>query len=146
MAAGGGVTPGVGGSVGSLGALRAGGLEPRPAGAALLAVLAWAPAAGAMADLRAPCPLLRLWEQEACERLRDAFDEAFGCMPGGVAVRLMVVRARPGPALVDLAGQRDDLLVVGYGGRGWGVRSTARSPAIAWLTRAARCWPCRRPR
>jgi nucleotide-binding universal stress UspA family protein len=68
--------------------------------------------------MRAPCPLLlRLWEQEACERLRDAFDEAFGVMPSDVAVRQLVVRAAPGPALVELADRRDDLLVVGYGGR-----------------------------
>src|SRR5438034_10362371 len=43
--------------------------------------------------MRAPCPLLlRLSEQEACERLRDAFDQAFGGLPGGVAVRQLVVR------------------------------------------------------
>ena len=60
--------------------------------------------------------LLRLWEEAVCARLRDGFDEAFGGMPGGVAVRLIVVRARPGPALAELADQPDDLLVVGYGG------------------------------
>jgi hypothetical protein len=65
-----------------------------------------------------PLPLLlKLWEQEAHERMRDAFDEAFGGMPGGVAVRRLVVRAAPGPALVELADQPGDLLVVGYGGR-----------------------------
>jgi nucleotide-binding universal stress UspA family protein len=62
-------------------------------------------------------PLLRLWEQEACERLRDAFDQAFGGMPSGTAARQLMVRGAPGPALVELACQRDDLLVVGYGGR-----------------------------
>ncbi len=36
-------------------------------------------------------------------------------MPGGVAVSQLVVRASPGPTLVELAGQSDDLLVVGYG-------------------------------
>ena len=51
------------------------------------------------------------------KRLRDAFDQAFGGLPGGVAVRPLVVRAPPGPALVELADRRDDLLVVGYGGR-----------------------------
>lgn len=103
----------------SLGALRAAVAEARSAGAALQAVLAWAPAGGEIAYMRAPCPLLlRLWEQEARERLRDAFDEAFGGVPDGVAVQSMVVRAPPGPALVELADQRDDLLVVGYGGRG----------------------------
>lgn len=112
------VIAGVSGSLRSLGALRTGVAEARSAGAALQAVLAWAPAGGEVAYMRAPCPLLlRLWEQEACERLRDAFDEAFGTMPSDVAVRQLVVRAPPGPALVELADRRDDLLVVGYGGR-----------------------------
>src|SRR5690348_13374661 len=112
------VIAGVSGSLRSLGALRAAAAEARSAGAALLAVLAWAPVGGEIAYLRAPCPLLlRLWEQEACERLRDAFDQAFGDLPNDVAVRQLVVRGAPGPALVELAGQRDDLLVVGYGGR-----------------------------
>jgi nucleotide-binding universal stress UspA family protein len=112
------VIAGVSGSLRSLGALRAGVAEARSAGAELLAVLAWAPAGGEVAYMRAPCPLLlRLWEQEACERLRDAFDQAFGGLPGGVAVRPLVVRAPPGPALVELADRRDDLLVLGYGGR-----------------------------
>jgi nucleotide-binding universal stress UspA family protein len=112
------VIAGVSGSLRSLGALRAAVAEARKAGAAVLAVLAWAPAGGEIAYLRAPCPLLlRLWEQEAHERMRDAFDEAFGGMPGGVAVRRLVVRAPPGPALVELADQPGDLLVVGYGGR-----------------------------
>ena len=111
------IIAGVSGSLRSLGALRAAADEARPAGAELLAVLAWAPAGGEVAYRRAPCPLLRLWEQEASERLRDAFDQAFGGPPGGVVVRPLVVRAPPGPALVELADRRDDLLVVGYGGR-----------------------------
>jgi nucleotide-binding universal stress UspA family protein len=112
------VIAGVSGSLRSLGALRAGVAEAQSARAPLLAVLAWAPAGGEIAYRRGPCPLLlRLWEQEACERLRDAFDQAFGGLPEGVAVRQLVVRAPPGPALVELADRRDDLLVVGYGGR-----------------------------
>jgi nucleotide-binding universal stress UspA family protein len=112
------VIAGVSGSLRSLGALRAAAAEARSAAAELLAVLAWAPAGGEIAYLRAPCPpLLRLWEQAAHQRMRDAFAEAFGGMPGGVTVRQMVVRAPPGPALVDLADQPDDRLVVGYGGR-----------------------------
>src|SRR5258708_26348568 len=68
--------------------------------------------------MRAPCPLLlRLWEQAAHERMRAAFDEAFGGMPAGLTVRTMVVRASPGPLLVELADRPDDLLVLGYGGR-----------------------------
>jgi len=78
--------------------------------------------------------LLRLWEQEACERLRDAFDKAMGGMPDGVVVRQLVVRAPPGPALVELARHRDDLLVVGYGGRsrlGYAVYGTVTRYCLA---------------
>ena len=119
MAVGSGrVIAGVSGSLRSLGALRAGAAEARLSGAALLAVLAWAPAGGEVAYLRAPCPLLlRLWERAAHERMREAFDAAFGGMPDDIPVRTLVVRARPGPLLVELADQPDDLLVVGYGGR-----------------------------
>ena len=63
-------------------------------------------------------------------------------MPGDVTVHPMVVRARPGPALVELAGQSDDLLVLGYGGRsrlGYAVHGSvtrycmahARCPVLA---------------
>lgn len=129
------VIAGVSGSLRSLGALRVAVGEARSAGAALQAVLAWAPAGGEIAYMRAPCPvLLRLWEQEASERLRDAFDEAFGGVPDGVAVQSMVVRAPPGPALVELADQHDDLLVVGYGGRsrlGYTVHGTVTRYCMA---------------
>jgi len=75
------VIAGVSGSLRSLGALRAAVAEARSARAGLLAVLAWAPAGGEIAYVRAPCPLLlRLWEQAAHERIRDAFDEAFVCL------------------------------------------------------------------
>jgi nucleotide-binding universal stress UspA family protein len=112
------VIAGVSGSLRSLGALRAGVAEARSSGAVLLAVLAWTPAGGEFAYLRAPCPLLlRLWEEAAHERMRAAFDEAFGGTPPGLTVRTMVVRASPGPLLVGLADRPDDLLVVGYGGR-----------------------------
>lgn len=86
----------------------------------MLAVLAWAPAGGELAYLRAPCPLLlRLWEHAARQRMQDAFSQAFGGMPDGVDIRHMVVRGPAGPTLVEVAGRRDDLLVVG----GYGTRS-----------------------
>src|SRR5258708_24155269 len=92
--------------------------EALSSGGALLAVLAWAPAGGELAYRRAPCPLLlRLWEQDAQERMRGAVDAVFGGVPCGVAVRMMVVRGPPGRLLVELADQPDDLLVVGCGGR-----------------------------
>jgi nucleotide-binding universal stress UspA family protein len=133
------VIAGVSGSVRSLGALRAAVAEARSFGAPLLAVLAWAPAGGELAYARAPCPLLlRLWEQDARQRMRDAFDEAFGGVPGGVAARLMVVRAPPGPALVELADRRGDLLVVGCGGRSW-LGRTAHGAVTRYCIAHARC-------
>jgi nucleotide-binding universal stress UspA family protein len=131
------VIAGVSGSLRSLGALRAGAAEARSSGAALLAVLAWAPAGGEVAYLRAPCPLLlRLWERAAHERMREAFDAAFGGMPDDIPVRTLVVRARPGPLLVELADQPDDLLVVGYGGRSQLGRSVHGSVTRHCLARA----------
>jgi nucleotide-binding universal stress UspA family protein len=112
------VIAGVSGSVRSLGALRAGVVEARSSGAELVAVLAWAPSGGEFAYMRAPCPmLLRLCEEAAQERVREAFDAAFGGIPWDVSVRMLVVRARPGQVLVDMADRPDDLLVVGCGGR-----------------------------
>ena len=129
------VIAGVSGSVRSLGALRAGVDEARSAGAELLAVLAWAPVGGEVSYLRARCPvLLRLWEEAACQRLRDAFDMGLGGLPEGVAVRQLVVRAPPGQALVELASRHDDLLVVGYGGRsrlGYAVHGAVTRYCIA---------------
>jgi nucleotide-binding universal stress UspA family protein len=114
------VIVGVSGSLRSLGALRVGVAEACSRGATLLAVLAWAPEGGEVAYMRAPCPmLLRLWEHEAGERLTGAFDCAFGGIPPEVTVREMVVRAKPGPLLVELADRPDDLIVVGCGGRRW---------------------------
>ena len=112
------VIAGVSGSVRSLGALRAGVAEARANEAELVAVLAWAPAGGEFAYMRAPCPLLlRLCEEAAQEGIREAFDAAFGGVPWDVPVRMLVVRARPGQVLVDMADRPDDLLVVGCGGR-----------------------------
>jgi nucleotide-binding universal stress UspA family protein len=117
---GGRVIAGVSGSLRSLGALRAGVEEARLTGAPIMAVLAWEPAGGELAYRRAPCPvLLKLWEHAAVERLTHAFDDAFGGVPHDVTVRMLVVRGKPGPFLVDFADQPDDLLVVGGGGRKW---------------------------
>lgn len=104
-----------------------------------MAVLAWAPSGGEMAYARAPCPLLlRLWEQAACERMREAFEEAFGGLPKEVTVRQTVVRGSPGPVLVGMAEDPNDLLVVGFGGRsmlGYAVHGSV----TRYCMRRARC-------
>jgi nucleotide-binding universal stress UspA family protein len=133
------IIAGVSGSIRSLGALRAAVAEGCSTGAPVLAVLAWAPAGGELAYVRAPCPiLLRLWEQAARQRLHDAFPQAFGGLPDGVAIRRMVVRGPPGPTLVDLADRRDDLLIVGYGGRSW-LGCAAHGTVTRYCLAHARC-------
>jgi nucleotide-binding universal stress UspA family protein len=133
------VIAGVNGSVRSLAALRVAAAEARRAGAMLLPLLAWAPVGGEIAYQRAPCPiLLRVWEHAACERLRDAFDDAFGGVPDGMAIRPLVVRGAPGPVLVGIADRADDLLVVGGGG--WGrLASTIHGSVSRYCLAHARC-------
>ena len=115
---GGRVIAGVSGSLRSLGALRAGVDEARQTGAPLMAVLAWVPAGGELAYRRAPCPvLLKLWEQAARRAADRCLRRRVRRRSADVTVRGMVVRGRPGPFLVELADQPDDLLVVGGGGR-----------------------------
>jgi nucleotide-binding universal stress UspA family protein len=134
------VIAGVSGSLRSLGALRAAAAEARTEGAALVAVLAWAPAGGELAYKRAPCPLLlRLWEHAARERMREAFEEAFGGLPGGVTVvEQMVVRGSPGPVLVGMAEDPGDLLVVGFGGRSM-LGYAVHGAVTRYCMRRARC-------
>jgi nucleotide-binding universal stress UspA family protein len=133
------VIAGVSGSLRSLGALRAGLAEARATDATLVAVLAWAPAGGELAYRRAPCPmLLRIWENAASERLKEAFEVALGGIPSDVTVRTMVVRARPGPLLVELADRPDDLLVVGHGGRSR-LGSTLHAAVTRYCMANARC-------
>src|SRR5258708_3380417 len=133
------VIAGVNGSVRSLAALGVASAEARAAGAVLLPLLAWVPVGGEMAYRRAPCPiLLRVWEHAACERMRDAFDDAFGGMPDGLVIRPLVVRGAAGPALVDIADRPDDLLVVGGGG--WGRLASAVHGSVSRYCLAhARC-------
>jgi hypothetical protein len=106
------VIAGVSGSLGNLAALRVAVAEALRAEAVLIPVLAWTPVGGEVAYRRAPCPeLLQVWEQTARERLRVAFEAVFGGDPPGLVNRPVVVRAAPGPALVETANRPDDLLV-----------------------------------
>jgi hypothetical protein len=84
-----------------------------------VAVLAWVPPGGDLADRRTPSPYLRkIWESAASQRLGAALESAWGCVPAGLCVQRVVARGEAGPALVDLAGFAEDLLVVGAGARG----------------------------
>jgi nucleotide-binding universal stress UspA family protein len=113
------VIVGVTGSVGNLQALRRAMAEARLRGTALVAVHAWLPPGGEMADRRFSVPELRqVWHDAAWRRVWDAFDAAFGGVPADTEVEVLVTRGEPGRVLVRTADQEDDLLVIGAGRRG----------------------------
>jgi len=112
------VIVGVHGSLGSLQALRYAADEARQRDVPLLPVIAWLPPGGDLAERRHSSPYLRkLWRDAAWERLRTAFDDGLGRFPADLQVEPHVERGETGPVLVDIASQRDDLLIVGTGRR-----------------------------
>ena len=114
------VVVGVSGSLSSLAALHQAVAEARKRNAVLVPVLAWHPVGGEIAYHRAPCaPLLEVWHAEARKRLDRAFEQCFGGYPEGLRVQPLLVRdENPGRALVDVADQPGDLLMVSAGRRG----------------------------
>ena len=137
------VIVGASGSPGNLPALRYAMSVAQQDHAPLIAVHAWVPPGGELADRQHPSPYLRqIWRDAARERLRDALDAAWAKDQDGLDVQPMVVRADPGAALVEMASSADDLLVVGAGRRGRLARirhgrvsryclAHARSPVLA---------------
>jgi nucleotide-binding universal stress UspA family protein len=84
----------------------------------LVAVLAWVPPGGDLAERLGSSPYLRrIWADAARQRLSRALDTASGGPPG-VDIERVIIRGEPGQALVDVADSGDDLLVVGAGRRG----------------------------
>ncbi len=113
------VIVGVNGSPGSLHALRHAADLARGDHAALIAVLAWMPPGGDLADRTHPSPYLRkVWQDAAWQRLWEAIGLALGGVPDDVAFEPEVVRGEPGQVLTNLASQPGDLLVIGAGRRG----------------------------
>ena len=107
---------GVHGSLGSLQALRYAADEARQRSVPLLAVTAWIPPGGDMAERRHSSPYLRkIWRDAAWERLWAAFDTGLGGVPADLHVETQAVRGDTGPVLVDTADQPDDLLIIGTG-------------------------------
>lgn len=73
---------GTGGSPGSLVALRYADVLARAHHAILLPVLAWEPPGGDRADLGQPSGYLRqVWQDLACQHLRDALITVWGEVP-----------------------------------------------------------------
>ncbi|WP_371656466.1 MULTISPECIES: universal stress protein [unclassified Streptomyces] len=133
------VVVGVSGRLGSLTALHRAAVEARRSGATLCAVLAWAPPGGELGHRESPTlDLLAECRRIAGEQLLNAFDCAFGPSGPGVPLQGLVVRGRPGPALVEAAGRSGDLLVVGAGTRGR-LRRMARPSVARYCLAHATC-------
>jgi nucleotide-binding universal stress UspA family protein len=114
------VIVGASGSPGSIPALRYAGSVAQRDDVPLIAVHAWVPPGGDLADRRAPSPYLRkLWAEAAARRLSEELAAAWGGVPPGLEIQSRVVRGEPGQVLVDIACAAEDLLVVGAGQRGW---------------------------
>ena len=136
---------GVHASLGSLQALRYAADEARQRDVPLLAVTAWVPPGGDLAERRHSSPYLRkIWVEAAWERLWAAFDAGLGGVPADLTVESQVARGKTGAVLVDAATGRTTCWSSGPGaGLGSAGCCTVRSAATAWRTRGARCWPCR---
>ena len=130
---------GVHGSLGSLQALRFAADEARQRSVPLLAVTAWVPPGGDMAERRQSSPYLRkIWRVAAWERRWAAFDAGLGGVPADLHVETQAVRGDTGPVLVEAAGQPDDLLIIGTGRRARFGRMMRRSVSRYCLAHA-RC-------
>jgi nucleotide-binding universal stress UspA family protein len=130
---------GVHGSPGSLQALRRAADEARERNVPLVAVIAWIPPGGDLAERRHSSPYLRkIWRDAAWEQLWAAFDAGLGGVPADPHVEPQVVRGETGPVLVDTAGQPDDLLVIGTGRR-VGLSRMMRRSVSRYCLAHARC-------
>ncbi len=139
MGAVGRIVVGVHGSLGSLQALHWAADEARDRQVALVAVIAWLPPGGDLAERSRPSPYLRrAWRDAAGKRLTEAFEAGLGGLPDDLPVQLRVERGETGPVLVDVADQPGDLLVIGTGRRHPVSRALRRSVSRYCLAHA-RC-------
>jgi len=130
---------GVHGSLGSLQALRYAADEARVRSVPLLAVTAWVPPGGDLAERRHSSPYLRkIWREAAWERLWAAFDAGLGGVPGDLHVESQAVRGETGPVLVETASQPDDLLIIGTGRRA-GIGRVLHRSVSRYCLAHARC-------
>ncbi|MGW4231706.1 universal stress protein [Streptomyces sp. NPDC004980] len=112
------VVTGVGGTGDSRAALRRAVAEARLRDAELWVVLAWQPPPGGPGS-RSSCgfPALTACRSAAAERLREVLGTASGSAQG-VPLRGVAVRGTPGAALVEVADDPEDLIVLGAGPSG----------------------------
>lgn len=116
---------GVGGSLGSLAALRAAVDDARAGGRVLVAVTAWEPPEGEALYARNPDAAWAAYHEGRARDLLDrAVQEALGGSPKDIAVRKLVLLGKAGPVLCTVADRPQDLLVVGARGRA-GLRYAA---------------------
>lgn len=137
------VVVGVSGSPGSVAALRRAAEEARRRECVLTVVTAWEAAwdgAGAtQSRWPPPPPDPDRWRRLARRRLLMALDVAFdGDLPLDPPLRPVLALGRPGPALVEVAGEGAGLLVIGAGAHGPWRRLFAPSVAAHCFTHA-RC-------
>jgi nucleotide-binding universal stress UspA family protein len=133
------IVVGVHGSLGSLQALRWAAEEARDRHVPLVAVIAWLPPGGDLAERSHPSSYLRrAWRDAAKTRLLAAFDDGLGGIPDDLHVEPHVARGETGPVLVDVAAQPGDLLVIGTGRRNPVSRALRRSVGRYCLAHA-RC-------
>ncbi|RSS81739.1 universal stress protein [Streptomyces sp. WAC06614] len=133
------VVVGVTGTPGNLAALHRAAAEARVRGAELLAVLAWQSPGGELGSRHSLGPsALAHCRAAAVERLRETLDTAFGAVKPGVALEGLTVRGTPGAALVDVARDTEDLLVVGTGSRTL-VRRLVRPSVARYCLAHASC-------
>ncbi|MFF5138994.1 universal stress protein [Streptomyces sp. NPDC013157] len=132
---------GVSGSPGSLTALVRAADEARRRGAELWPVHAWVPPGGDLAARRSPAAALMVpeWERLARERLLKVLHDVFGGAGSGLPGQALVARGTPGPALVEIAGREDDVIVVGAGRRG--PLHRALQPSVGRYCLAHACCP-----
>ena len=130
---------GVHGSLGSLQALRYAADEARQRNVPLLAISAWVPPGGDLAERRHSSPYLRkIWREAAWERLWTAFDAGLGGVPADLCVEPQVARGETGPVLVDTANRPDDLLIIGTGRRA-GIGRVLHRSVSRYCLAYARC-------
>jgi nucleotide-binding universal stress UspA family protein len=113
------VIVGTSGSPGSLRPLRYAEVLARAHDATLVPVIAWVPPEGdRAARFQSSGYLCQVWQDIACQRLRDALVAVWGEVPDDLRVEPHVERGAAGWVLVSIACRPGDVLVVGAGHRG----------------------------